>query len=627
MASALPPSPVKHGKLKVLECERKTGVWWPRGLRRRGGRNAFEVIRDLNAGLQRIIEKYCKNEPDAGLPLAELEASANEVFDFIGLRMWPTPEAEVEGERFEWLANARKDDLENFYPRDLYYAYDEDRSLLRRHFNEMVVARCIVYNQNHRKTSQNDRNKGQRSTPPAVLSDEAEQDEDEQDEDEQDEDEPYDTTYRTRRSAGATGTALPRPTSDADCNSRPSGGAGKRRGSTIEANNAKRQHDSRSQRLPPWKLIVKLKLSPHASQAAQAIMNGAGPQVGENSNPSTDASRSGPNEQPELASDPHVLERQHCERARASLSRYSEDARASLRGSTSSTAAAMGGAELAERLASVEYSDSLAAANRRGREEVKRARALRDSGMSKNTIEVLDLCNSDDPEPVTTLRRPVSEAEDESEKRAYDHNKSTALPVDRSRLEDTPGLQRKLSAVASAPSVSNDTVSKSIQAPPNTQPGADTRSEPTGPPSPAESQPDTTSPVASRSDPQPSTSFNNSCGTLENDGMATLERIDTEIDWTPLDKFPSSIPLQVCNTVQDFFAQIDDSRPQVLKQRRVHAAQVEHHNYGGAGQNVTHRIFREGLKGSLAFEKMLGRLKQYDGEDLPILKITVEWAS
>jgi len=130
MASALPPSPVKHGKLKVLECERKMGVWWPRGLRRRGGRNAFQVIRDLNAGLPKVIEKYCKNEPNAGLlPLAELEASANEVFDSIGPRMWPTPAADVEGERFQWLANAQENDLENFYPRDLYYARDEDRSL------------------------------------------------------------------------------------------------------------------------------------------------------------------------------------------------------------------------------------------------------------------------------------------------------------------------------------------------------------------------------------------------------------------------------------------------------------------------------------------------------------------
>ena len=126
---ALPPSALKRGKVSVLASERKMGVWWPRGLRRRGGRNAFQVIRDLNAGLQKVIEKYCKNEPNAALPLAELEASANEVFDSIGPRMWPTPAADVEGERFQWLANAQENDLENFYPRDLYYARDEDRSL------------------------------------------------------------------------------------------------------------------------------------------------------------------------------------------------------------------------------------------------------------------------------------------------------------------------------------------------------------------------------------------------------------------------------------------------------------------------------------------------------------------
>ncbi|KAK0316354.1 hypothetical protein LTR01_000101 [Friedmanniomyces endolithicus] len=602
MASALPQAPMNYGKVKVLACERKMGS------------------SETNAGLQRIIEKYCKNKPNAGLSLVDLEASANEVFNSIGLRMWPTPAADVEGERFEWLANAQEDNLNNSYPRNLYYVRDEDRSLLRRYFNEMVVARCIIYSRNHHKKSQTDRrhNEDQTSTPQAVLSDEAEQDEqdeDERDEDEQDENEPYDPTYRSWRSTQAPGAGPAEPTSDADCNTRSSGRAEKRRGSTIEANNAKRQQDDRSQRLPPWKLVVKLKLSRQASQVAQAIMDGSGPQAGENPIPSTDASRSAAKEQSELASDPDVIERQHC-----------EDARASVRGSTSSTAAATAGAELAERLASVEYSDSLAAGNRRGREEAKRARALRDSGISRNTIEVLDLCNSDDPVPITTQRRSVS-GEHKIEKGAYDNNNSTAVPVNGSHSEDTPGLQSKLSAVASAPSVSTDTVSKFVQAPPNTQPGADTRSGPTGPPSPAESQPDTTSPVASRSDPQPSTNLNNSCSALENDAMAILERIDTEIDWSPLDKFPSSIPLQVCHTVQDFFAQIDDSRPHILKQRRVHAAQVEHRNYRGAGQNVTCRIFRERLKGSLAFEKMLGRLKQYDGETLPMLKITVEWAS
>ncbi|TKA46433.1 hypothetical protein B0A54_02265 [Friedmanniomyces endolithicus] len=496
------------------------GVWWPRGLRRRGGRNAFQVIRDLNAGLQKVIEKYCKNEPNAALPLAELEASANEVFDSIGPRMWPTPEADAEGGRFQWLANAWENDLEGLYPLDLYYAHDEDRPL---------------------------------------------------------------------------------------------GGAEKRRGSTLEANNAKRQHDSRLRRLPPWSLVIVLKLSPQ-SLLAWTKANEAGPQVDETSNPSTDTSRSAAHGQSELASDPDVLERQHRERARAGLRRW-----------TSSTATAMGEAGPTEMLASVEYSDSLAAANRRGREEAKRARALRDSGMSRNTIEVLDVRNSDDPAPVATQRRSLSGAEGKSEKRMYDHDDSTARSVDGSCLEDTLGLQRRLDPVIFAPSVSNGPLSKSrIQAPSNSQAG--TRSGPTGPPSPAESQPGPSSPVASKSDPQPATSLDDSGGTHENDAMATLERIDTEIDWTPLDKFPSSIPLQVCRTIEDFFAQIDDSRPQVLKQRRVHAAQIEHHNYRGAGQNVTCRIFREGLKGSLAFEKMLGRLKHYDGETLPMLKITVEWS-
>ncbi|KAK0265684.1 hypothetical protein LTS09_000920 [Friedmanniomyces endolithicus] len=625
MASALPPSPVKHGKLKVLECERKMGVWWPRGLRRRGGRNAFQVIRDLNAGLQKVIEKYCKNEPNAALPLAELEASANEVFDSIGPRMWPTPEADAEGGRFQWLANAWENDLEGLYPLDLYYAHDEDRPLLRRHFNDMVVARCIIYNKNHSRTSQNDRMHNERliSAPSALPSGEGEQDEGEQDEGEQDEgeqdeggqyeDDRYDTTYRTRRSTRVSGTALTVPTSDADYDTRSRGGAEKRRGSTLEANNAKRQHDSRLRRLPPWSLVIVLKLSPQ-SLLAWTKANEAGPQVDETSNPSTDTSRSAAHGQSELASDPDVLERQHRERARAGLRRW-----------TSSTATAMGEAGPTEMLASVEYSDSLAAANRRGREEAKRARALRDSGMSRNTIEVLDVRNSDDPAPVATQRRSLSGAEGKSEKRMYDHDDSTARSVDGSCLEDTLGLQRRLDPVIFAPSVSNGPLSKSrIQAPSNSQAG--TRSGPTGPPSPAESQPGPSSPVASKSDPQPATSLDDSGGTHENDAMATLERIDTEIDWTPLDKFPSSIPLQVCRTIEDFFAQIDDSRPQVLKQRRVHAAQIEHHNYRGAGQNVTCRIFREGLKGSLAFEKMLGRLKHYDGETLPMLKITVEWS-
>ncbi|KAK0896374.1 hypothetical protein LTR02_011292 [Friedmanniomyces endolithicus] len=603
---ALPPSALKRGKVSVLASERKMGVWWPRGLRRRGGRNAFQVIRDLNAGLPKVIEKYCKNEPNAGLlPLAELEASANEVFDSIGPRMWPTPAADVEGERFQWLANAQENDLENFYPRDLYYARDEDRSLLRRHFSDMVIARCITYNCNHSKTSQTDRmyNEGQSSSPPAVLSGEAEQDEDES----------YDTTYCTRGSTRASGTALIVPNSDADRNTRSSGGAEKRRGSTLEANNAKRQHDSRLRRLPPWSLVIKLKLSPQ-SLIAWTKANEAGPQVDQTSNPSTDASRSAANEKSELASDPDVLERQHCERARASLRRW-----------TSSTAAATGEAGPAEKLASVEYSDSLAAANRRGREEVKRARALRDSGMSGNTTEVLDLRNTDHPVPVTTQRRSISEAEDESRKRAYDHSDPTALPVDESHLEDTPGLQRRLNAVTSAPSVSNGTLSKSlIQAPSNSQ--ADTRSGPTGPPSPAESQPGPSSPVASTSDPQPSTSLDDRRNTHERDGVASLKRVTAMIDWAHPGPSPSFIGLQFCSAVEDLFTQIDEQIPRMLRLRRVDAVEVKHVNYGGTGQDVSCRIVRVGYGGFCTFERMMDWLKGYKGAAVPELKVVVEWA-
>ncbi|KAK0281851.1 hypothetical protein LTR35_002962 [Friedmanniomyces endolithicus] len=554
---------MKYGRPSVAACEKRMGVWWPRGLSRRRGAYKIAVITDLNAKLRVLIKKHCKHATFTDLPFTAVEAAADEVFVFIGPRMWPAPADDPEGDRFQWLADASKDTLENLYPRDLYYERDEDKSQLQRYFKDLAVARCLVYIKNHPDTSHQDGDTDGRqvSTPMSEFSDQ----------DEHEDKTDLDFSLMSTRSSGLV------PAREPSYSKTSTGGVTKKRkGSELEVSDAKRQHNGLVSFQNPHKIVV-LKLTP--CQLGRASTERGSQPVHESSSTSNSAHTPASNEQPEPVSDHWMI----------------------------------------------------------GHRERQAARAARSLGVSRSTTAALESGNSADTVKVVEQRRLPLEPDSESEEIAYGGEVSPALPINGSHQRDTRSTQPKsghrkstrshTTVRKSAPTWYNTANQRMDEAPPdmhddtNEDTHADTptvapavpRSGLTGLPSPSGSQ--------------PAADSHGSRSSVEHHAMATLECIDTEIDWTPLDKFPSSIPLQVCHTAQDFFAQIDDSRPQILEQRRVHTAQVEHHNHGGTGQNVTCRIFREGLKGILAFEKMLGRLKHYDGEIMPVLKITVEWAS
>ncbi|TKA63930.1 hypothetical protein B0A55_10304 [Friedmanniomyces simplex] len=90
------------------------------------------VINEPNHELSKLIEEHCKRTRHVVLPHPGLEASANELCDSVGPRMWPEPEDDLKRDRFQWLADASEDTLGGLYPKDLFYARAEDRQQKRR---------------------------------------------------------------------------------------------------------------------------------------------------------------------------------------------------------------------------------------------------------------------------------------------------------------------------------------------------------------------------------------------------------------------------------------------------------------------------------------------------------------
>ncbi|KAK5691499.1 hypothetical protein LTR97_011492 [Elasticomyces elasticus] len=144
-----PSLPLIRGRVSVSVIEKGLGIKWARGLSRHGGRLKIPVIRDLEKEMRQVVEKYSVLSQREVLASSELEDAANRFFDSVGPRMWPTPEEDPDDSRLEYLAVASQDNLEGHYPRDLYYAVEEDRRLLRQSFYNMVVAKCIMYLKNH----------------------------------------------------------------------------------------------------------------------------------------------------------------------------------------------------------------------------------------------------------------------------------------------------------------------------------------------------------------------------------------------------------------------------------------------------------------------------------------------
>ncbi|TKA81383.1 hypothetical protein B0A55_02051 [Friedmanniomyces simplex] len=517
------------------------------------------VINELNHELSKLIEEHCKRTRHVVLPHPGLEASANELCDSIGPRMWPEPEDDLKRDRFQWLANASEDTLGGLYPRDLFYARAEDRQQLQESFFDLGVARYLVYMAKHPQAPPPGRKSRERevSTPTSFPSGEDEQDEQ------------TDSSFNPKSARAS----LVAPTSNPFPKTRPSGGARKRRGLTMEASGAKGGLQDGLVSPPSLQsLVVVLKLTPH--QLRRVATEEAGMQgLHEGSAPSKGARG--------LGSAPTVR----------------------LEGTAK------------------EHSEPVSDANMLGRQHRERARAFHSLSVSKLTTVAIGSGNGKEPMRPVRQESPPRDAESE---RGEDEGPSAASPEEgfhyigsgsyqKGPPPDTP--QRtpdRRPFRESAPLVTHATTNAAVtKALPNTH--ADAKRSLMGLPSPPASG--------------PAIDLQDHRASLKPDSIPVLERIVTEIDWASPDQFPSFVPLDSGYTVEDLFARIDEQVPPMLEQQRAIAVRVQHLNYGGAGRNVSCRIVRVGPGGSRTFDVMLGWLKRSDAEAVPELKVTVEWSS
>ncbi|KAK4902826.1 hypothetical protein LTR27_000765 [Elasticomyces elasticus] len=133
----------------IIPLENRLGFNFSRGLSRTKGRLNIPVIAELKKAYYDIIATHCKYSRLDVLPYAELEASADRTFELLGPRLWPEPEDDEAGYRFQWLADASENNLTGRYPKDLYFAREHDRQQLRQTFSEWVKAKCFCFERNH----------------------------------------------------------------------------------------------------------------------------------------------------------------------------------------------------------------------------------------------------------------------------------------------------------------------------------------------------------------------------------------------------------------------------------------------------------------------------------------------
>ncbi|KAK5680315.1 hypothetical protein LTS10_007242 [Elasticomyces elasticus] len=133
----------------IIPLENRLGFNFSRGLSRTKGRLNIPVIAELEKAYDDIIATHCKYSRLDVLPYAELEASADRTFELLGPRLWPEPEDDEAGYRFQWLADASENNLTGRYPQDLYFAREHDRHQLRQTFSEWVKAKCFCFKRNH----------------------------------------------------------------------------------------------------------------------------------------------------------------------------------------------------------------------------------------------------------------------------------------------------------------------------------------------------------------------------------------------------------------------------------------------------------------------------------------------
>ncbi|KAI7239880.1 hypothetical protein KC365_g3956 [Hortaea werneckii] len=133
------------GRLKILNIERKLGIWFPRGISRHKDRLKIPLLKDLNEDITRLTTSYgLKTQADIR-DSETLRIHAKNLFQKYGPQLW----SDDTQDRSRWLADASKDNLGGAYPRGLYYSKQEDRAELWESFYLLIVAKCIRYYENH----------------------------------------------------------------------------------------------------------------------------------------------------------------------------------------------------------------------------------------------------------------------------------------------------------------------------------------------------------------------------------------------------------------------------------------------------------------------------------------------
>ncbi|KAK3632698.1 hypothetical protein LTR56_016168 [Elasticomyces elasticus] len=141
--------PFVRGRPSISIVERTLGLRRARGVGSEKRRLQFKVMRDLDAALVQAVEQYAVLPCDEILTSNNIKAAAYSIFETIGPHVWPDNLSDPTNDRFVWLAKASYDDLEGYYPRNLFYSRVEDRTQLRHSFYHLVVAKCYGYAKHH----------------------------------------------------------------------------------------------------------------------------------------------------------------------------------------------------------------------------------------------------------------------------------------------------------------------------------------------------------------------------------------------------------------------------------------------------------------------------------------------
>ena len=112
------------GRIKILDIERKLGVWFPLGLSRHKGRLEIPLLKDLNEGITRLTTSYGGKNQAEIRDSETLRMDAENLFQKYGPKLW----SDNTQDRSRWLADASQNNLNGAYPRDLYYSKQEDKA-------------------------------------------------------------------------------------------------------------------------------------------------------------------------------------------------------------------------------------------------------------------------------------------------------------------------------------------------------------------------------------------------------------------------------------------------------------------------------------------------------------------